>query len=72
MDLKKVITPTAPVAPKVAVTQPVADVSDAFQDRVPSNWHLESVGDGIITGVSTRTNEQFKGTVAEFNRRIRG
>ena len=39
-------------------------------DRVPSNWDIRAVEDGI-EAVNTVTNLVFEGTIAEFNKMIK-
>ena len=51
----------------------VGDMEKAtpFRSRRPSDWTIVSLGEGKIDAKCSN-GESFQGTVAEFNRRIRG
>jgi hypothetical protein len=56
-------------------TEEVAAVPEVrpapFSDRIPSNWDIEMDGD-VIRARNTVSLEVFRGTMAEFNDRLRG
>lgn len=66
MDLKSKVSPKETV--KVEVKPEVVTL---FIDNTPSNWVIVPDGDNIIAN-NVFTLETFKGTMSEFNRRLRG
>lgn len=46
--------------------------SEPFRDRIPANWVITQEEDGSISARNSNSQEVFKGTVAEFNSKLRG
>lgn len=53
-----------------AVTTPIGFSLPA--DKIPSNWRIASTGEDTIEAVNNETRTKFSGTVAEFNRMLKG
>jgi len=66
-DLKPEIQPEIQVKPKIEPPAP----NNRFTCRVPSMWSIIA-GDkeSTIVATCTRSRETFKGTVADFNKRM--
>ena len=62
----KLRTPEAP-----AQEAPEQEQAAPFRDRVPSNWEISGSAEHIVAR-SNVTAEVYEGTIAEFNRRMRG
>ena len=65
-------TPEAPVVEPVV--QPVITDESAFstRERTPSDWEINPVDDGTIWARNNTTARIFEGTMAEFNKKLRG
>lgn len=69
---------TAPVTDTVSIeVKPEIRSSVQFAapaERVPSNWKITPVegGNDMINAVNTQTGLTFSGTVAEFNKLLKG
>lgn len=71
-DEIKVEQTTAEAPPVVVEDAPrVSNSEGAFQDRVPANWQIKPVKDGI-EAYNANSREKFVGSIAEFNQRLRG
>lgn len=57
--------------PAVEDAPKVSSSGGAFQDRVPSNWQIKPVEDGI-EAYNANSREKFVGSIAEFNQKLRG
>jgi hypothetical protein len=57
-----------PVVPK---EQPVIEQPFSVRERVPSDWEINPEGD-IIVARNSSTARIYKGTVADFNKLLRG
>jgi len=42
-----------------------------FKNRSPCNWNIVATKEGI-EAINSVSNETFKGTIKEFNKRMRG
>jgi hypothetical protein len=58
------------ITKEVKATEPKAEISK-FQDCVPANWVIILEGDNF-TARNNNSGETFKGTIAEFNAKLRG
>jgi hypothetical protein len=45
--------------------------TELFKNRIPSNWNITSTKEGI-EAFNSVSSESFKGTIKEFNKRLRG
>ena len=63
---------TEPSPPKVVDPAKPALATTRFRGLCPSNWHLNPGEGDQVTGINTRTGEQFAGTIEEFNALLRG
>jgi len=57
--------------PLVQEQPKVSNPEGAFQDRVPANWQIKPVEDGI-EAYNANSREKFVGSIAEFNQKLRG
>ena len=65
------------ISPKVVDTPveydiPEVSIGDMFQERNPSNWCIVGFEDGSIEASCSNSFESFKGSVEDFNLRLRG
>jgi hypothetical protein len=44
---------------------------ERFQNCIPCNWIITTEGD-TISAVNDQSKETFKGSIADFNRKLRG
>lgn len=70
-DEIKVEQTTVKAAPVVEDAPKVSNPEGAFQDRVPANWQIKPVEDGI-EAYNANSREKFVGSIAEFNQKLRG
>jgi len=76
LDLKDTVAPVAVVQPVVTQAAPPVQaalpVQTGFVSRMPSDWHLESLGGDLVKATSNKTGETFEGTIKEFNQKLKG
>lgn len=70
-DEIKVEQTTAEAPPAVKDAPKASNSEGAFQDRVPANWQIKPVEDGI-EAYNANSREKFVGSIAEFNQKLRG
>ena len=70
MKLKVSVSDVAAPAEEEVKTA-VSKVDEPFRDRVPSNWEITGSAERIVARNNV-TTEVFEGTIAEFNRKLRG
>lgn len=70
-DEIKVEQTTAEAPPAVEDAPKISNPEGAFQDRVPANWQIKPVEDGI-EAYNANSREKFVGSIAEFNQKLRG
>ena len=72
------VVQTAEVVEKPLVVDPVVQTviadESAFsaRERTPSDWEINPVDDGTIWARNSATARIFEGTMAEFNKKLRG
>ena len=67
-------TPEVKVPEATNAKDPViANAAWAGRDRVPSDWNiLPTEEDGVIEATNSSTGRVFNGTLADFNKNLRG
>lgn len=71
----EVVEQKVPETPVVKpVVQPVVVDESAFsaRERIPSDWEINPVDDGTIWARNSATARIFEGTIAKFNKKLRG
>ena len=47
-----------------------AEVISSFNEKIPANWNIVSIGGGNIRATSKK-GDFFEGPISEFNKRLR-
>ena len=62
---------TQPETEQPQVEEPKVNVEGAFTDKVPANWQIKPMEDGV-EAYNANSRETFVGSIAEFNQKLRG
>jgi len=74
--LPEIVTPTISVVePETKVAEEVSiklEPQKPLKRTAPSDWKVEPLQDGNITAYNNETRETFSGSIADFNKLLRG
>lgn len=63
---------TVNLTPELPQIQDDVVIQKFFMDRTPANWTIQPVDENLISAINGKTQENFEGTIEEFNALLRG